>query len=282
MKRVITALLAFAVAGGATVAAADVLDRIRGTETIRLGVRETSAPFSYLDEAGEPAGLAVRLCERVARAIAARHEIPDLKIEYQVVDSKSRFTAISDGTVDLHCGPMTATLERREFLDFSIPYFMDGIGAAFRRDGVQQVDALKGQPIGALANTTAVSFAKDVATPVGSDVVPYPSHYDGLKALGEGKIDIYFGDQGLLLYQLSKVKAEDRTIPITVIQDQFSYEPYSLAMKAGERRLRLEVDRALSEVFLNQEIFTEIEDAMGQFQMSDFAAFLYVLVALPE
>lgn len=262
-------------------ALADALDRIAERGEIRFGVREGSAPFSYRNEAGDAAGLAPRLCLRVAAALSARLGEP-LAVTWVTVDSETRFSAVEQGVVDVHCGPMTQTLARRERLDFSIPYFMDGIGAALRRDGVQELSALAGQPVGALSGTTGVAMAAEWGAPGGSPVIRFDSHRAGLEALARGEVDAYFGDQGLLLHQLAVLKREDRLIPIRVLPDQFSYEPYSLAMAAGERRLRLEVDRALSAAFLTQEVFSDIEAELGEFALSEFAAFLYVLVALPD
>ncbi len=275
--RILLALLLLA----APPAFADALDRIAERGEIRFGVREGSAPFSYRNEAGEAAGLAPRLCLRVAASLSDRLGKP-LAVTWVTVDAETRFSAVEQGLVDVHCGPMTQTLGRRERLDFSIPYFMDGIGAALRRDGVQDLSALVGQPVGALSGTTGVAMAAQWGGPGGSPVIRFDSHRAGLEALAKGEIDAYFGDQGLLLHQLSVLKREDRLIPIRVLPDQFSYEPYSLAMAAGERRLRLEVDRALSAAFLSQEVFSDIEAELGEFALSEFAAFLYVLVALPE
>lgn len=279
MRAVFTTLLLALLAPPAL---ADALDRIGETGTIRIGVREAAAPFSYIDADGAPAGLAIALCDRVVDALAARLGRDAIAKDYVTVDTDTRFDALAEGRVDLHCGPMTASLSRRETLDFSIPYFMDGIGAALRRDGVQAVEDLDGQPVGALTDTTAVELAGEVAGAGGSPVVIFESHRAGLEALGRGEIDVYFGDQGLLLHQLDELKREDRAIPIRVIEDQFSYEPYSLAMKGGERRLRLEVDRALSTIYLDGTIFDLIDATFGEFQLSELAAFLYVLVALPE
>lgn len=282
MSRALFGLIAgFVVASLSPPALADALDRIESEATIRFGVRAASAPFSFRDETGAAAGLAVALCDRVALALERRMGQP-LAVEYVTVDAASRFTAITGGEVDVHCGPMTATLTRRETLDFSVPYFMDGIGVALRREGPQDVGDLGAGAVGALGGTTSVEVARRWGDPGGSPLVEFASHEDGLRALGRGELDAYFGDQGLLLHQLGVLKREDRLIPIRVMDDQFSYEPYALAMKAGEGRLRLEVDRALSEIFLSQEIFTEVEAALGDFQMSELAAFIYVLVALPD
>ncbi len=281
MRRHGTFLAAMLLAAVAGEAAADALDRIAERGEIRFGVRESSAPFSYRTETGEAAGLAVRLCRRVANALSTRLGKP-IAPAFVTVDAKTRFAALAEGRVDVHCGPMTQTLARRETLDFSIPYFMDGIGAALRRDGPQDVTELKGQPVGALAGTTGIAKAAEWGAAGGSKIVEFASHEAGLRALAKGEIDAYFGDQGLLVHQLNELKKEDRLIPIRVMEEQFSYEPYSLAMKAGEGRLRLEVDRALSRAFLSQEVFDDIQAEFGDLALSDFAAFLYVLVALPE
>lgn len=280
--KIILARAAVAAFASVAPAMADALDRIEAEGEIRFGVREAAAPFSYLNDAGAPAGLAVALCKRVAAALAERMGRDPLAVEWVTVDAETRFDALANSKVDIHCGPMTASLKRREVIDFSIPYFMDGVGAALRREGVQDVAALAGEPVGALAGTTAVAIAEDWGAAGGSPIRQFDSHREGLEALGRGEIDVYFGDQGLLLQQLQALKAEDRLIPIRVLSDQYSYEPYSLAMKAGEARLRLEVDRALSSIFLSQEIFDEIDAALGAFELSELAAFLYVLVALPE
>ena len=275
-------LLMAAILGSVQTAKGDVLDDIATRGEIRLGVRAAAAPFSYLDQDGVPAGLAVGLCRRVAAAIQARLALPELKLSYVIVDPVTRFPSLDKGETDLICDPATATLERREIVDFSIPYFMDGIGAALRRDGVGEIEALKGQPVGAVAGTTAVRLAADMAAPVGSPLVEFPDYETGMRALGAGKIDVFFGDQGLLLYQLGALQRVEGELPIHVIDDQLSFEPYALAMRLGEHRLRTEVDRALSALYRSEEIFLEIEDALGPFEMSDLTALIYALMALPE
>lgn len=262
---------------------ADVLDEISARGEIRFGVRMAAAPFSFIDDQGEASGLAVSLCRRVAKSLSRRLGKPQLATTFVPVDSVSRFTAIATGKVDVHCGPMTASLSRRETLDFSIPYFIDGIGIALR-DGsdVDGIEDLSGQTVGALSGTTSVMLAGKIGKSVGSQVQEFPSHRAGLTALAQGEIAIYFGDQGLLLHQVATLKSENPDMQISLTSDQYSYEPYSLSMRTGERRLRLEVDRALSEVYLSQEVFDDIEAALGKFQMSELASILYVMVALPE
>lgn len=263
-------------------AQADVLDEIKQRETIRLGVRAATPPFSALGDAGEPRGLAVALCEKVAEHLQTVLGVAQLRREYIKVDSLTRFSALQNREVDLHCGPMTATLARREIVDFSIPYFIDGIGAALRRGGVKTVGELSGQPVGALAGTTSADFAVALEAETGSKLIEFASYEAGLKALGDGMIDVYFGDHGLLLFQLDALKQADRLIPIKISDEQFTYEPYALAMPLGEQRLRLVVDRVLSEAYRSQAIFADIDRAFGGFEVTDLTTIIYGVMALPE
>ncbi|MEM1297862.1 MAG: amino acid ABC transporter substrate-binding protein [Pseudomonadota bacterium] len=267
---------------GFTDVRADAIDQIVRSETIRIGVRASTPPFSFVDDEGVPRGLAVQLCQRVVTSLERQLGVDKIEIEYVKVDSLTRFDVLENREVDLHCGPMTITLARREIVDFSIPYFIDGIGAALRRGGVQQVADLNGQPIGALAGTTSVALAESLSEATGSKLIEFASYEAGLRALGDGMIDIYFGDHGVLQFQLDALKQKNRLIPIKVSDEQLTYEPYGIAMPAGERRLRLEVDRALSEAYRSQEIFVELERAFGAFEVTDLTTIIYGVTALPD
>ncbi len=129
MKLWAIAIVAAVIGGQAT---ADVLDRIAETGVIRLGVRADATPFSYQSELGEPTGLAVSPCRDAAKEIKAALKLQRMQVEYVEVTAGIRFDKLINGEVDLHCGPTTATLSRRQALDFSIPYFIDGSSLVFR------------------------------------------------------------------------------------------------------------------------------------------------------
>ena len=265
----------------ASQAAADVLDRISETGVIRLGVRTDAPPFSYISQLGEPTGLAVLLCRDAATGIKASLGLETLKVEYVEVTAATRFEKLIDGDVDLHCGPTTATLSRREALDFSIPYFIDGSSVVFRAGHIEMVDDLVSQPVGVLAGTTTEIVVSQLneARNLDMTIMSYDTHVDGLNALQEGEVSAYFGDQAILRYQLGEMRPP---IPLKFSPNQFSFEPYALTMKRGETRLRLEVDSALSKTFASGAIFTHINASMGEVSLSDLALAVYQVVTLPD
>src|SRR5450631_3272470 len=107
-------------------AAAGTLDRMRQDKTIHLGVRDDAPPFSYKDDKGQPAGFIVDLCRAIAHHISGQLNVGELAIDYVPVTASDRFEAIETGKADLLCEPTSATLSRREHVDFSIATFLDG------------------------------------------------------------------------------------------------------------------------------------------------------------
>jgi len=261
--------------------AADVLDRISETGVIRLGVRTDAPPFSYTSQLGEPTGLAVSLCRDAAKQIKSSLGLDKLSVEYVEVTAASRFEKLEAGETDLHCGPTTATLSRRQALDFSIPYFIDGSSVVFRAGFIEMVDDLGGESVGVLSGTTTEVIVSEMSKTRQLDLTiqSYDTHIDGLNALQDGDVSAYFGDQAILRYQLGEMRP---AIPLKFSPNQFSFEPYALAMKRGESRLRLEVDAALSQTFASGAIFTHINASLGEVTLSDLALAVYQVVTLPE
>ncbi len=275
-------LAIFALAVALPVAAiGDVLDDIAASGKITLGYRTDAPPFSYKSELGEPAGLAVDLCRIAAQEVRKALGMAAIEVSYQPVTAAERFDALTTRRIDLLCGPTTQTLKRREALDFSIPYFIDGSSVVFRAGPMTEVSDLAGEPVGVLAGTTTEAVVRDISVRDGLDLTltTYATHLDGLAALERGEISAYFGDQAILRYQLGRMRP---VVPLQFSTSQYSFEPYALTMKRGETRLRLEVDRALSSAFSDGTIYTLISASLGEVTLSDLALSVYEVVALPE
>src|SRR5262245_46597312 len=120
-RGLVALFLAGALAGiGATDAAAGTLDLIRKDKAIRIAYRDDAPPFSYKDSNGQPAGYMVDLCRAVAKKVAQQLQTSSLKIVYVPVTAANRFETIQQNKADLLCEATSATLARRELVDFSI------------------------------------------------------------------------------------------------------------------------------------------------------------------
>src|SRR5438874_12113170 len=95
------------------------LSAIKTAHTVRLGYREASPPFSFLDQTGRPIGYSLELCEAIVDEIGVEVDQPSLKIDYVKVTSETRIPAVLDNKIDLECGSTTANAERSRRVAFS-------------------------------------------------------------------------------------------------------------------------------------------------------------------
>src|SRR5271165_5265281 len=102
------------------------LASIKANHVVHLGYRESSPPFSFLDQANRPIGYSLEICEAIVDEIGAEVDESDLKIEYVKVTSDSRIPAVLQKQVDLECGSTTANVERAKQVAFSPMTFVAG------------------------------------------------------------------------------------------------------------------------------------------------------------
>jgi polar amino acid transport system substrate-binding protein/glutamate/aspartate transport system substrate-binding protein len=284
IKRCLWALsiAATAAAFGLGSAAAGTLDKLRHDKTLRIAYRTDAPPFSFADAIGEPAGFMVDLCRSVGKNLAAQLNLNDLKVDYVLVTAADRFEAIETGKADLLCEPTSATLSRREHVDFSIPTFVDGASLLVAGEGPSEFGALAGKKIGVLAGTTTEQSLRDTlaSAKINAEIVPAKTHEEGLAMIDHGTIAAYFGDRAILAYLASKSSAPGK---LRLAENYLSVEPYALALAHGDSDFRLAVDRALSQIYRSGEIAAVFGHAFGsQTQPSDTLKTLYLISALPE
>jgi polar amino acid transport system substrate-binding protein/glutamate/aspartate transport system substrate-binding protein len=267
---------------GLAVAEAGALDRIGQDKAVRIAYREDAPPFSFKDKIGEPSGFMVDLCRAVAKKLAEQRNLSELKVVYVPVTATDRFEAIAQHKADLLCEPTTATLSRREQVDFSIPTFLDGASLMVRSDGPKNLRDLAGKKIGVLAGTTTEEALRNTLkeAKIAGEVVTAKTHAEGLAMLDEGKISAYFGDRSILLFLIKESKAPEK---LRLADDYLSVEPYALALPRGDSDFRLAVDRALSNIYRSGEIGSIFERTFGgKAKPSQILQTLYLISSLPD
>ncbi len=242
----IAGLLAAALAQPVMADSAATLERIKEKKEIRLGFREDAAPFSYIEN-GKPAGYSVAVCLEVANALQQNLKMPELTMAFVPVTAENRFDAITKGAIDLLCEATSATLTRRETMDFSIPTFVSGASLAIRPDGPTSFDAVAGKKIGVLGGTTTQDDLNTTLKEqnVSADVVGVHTHDEGFEMLKKGDITAYFADRTILQERL---RNDPATSGLLLADNYLTIEPYALAMPI-DHDFRLAVDRALSRLF---------------------------------
>jgi ABC-type amino acid transport substrate-binding protein len=263
-------------------AEAGTLDKVRQDKALRIAYRDDAPPFSFTDSTGLPVGFMVDLCQSVAKHIGEQLNVGDLKVTYVLVTAANRFDAIENGKADLLCEPTSATLSRREHVDFSIATFVDGASLLVAGDGPGDFGALSGKKIGVLAGTTTEQGLRDTlaSASIAAEVVPAKTHEEGLAMLDKGEIVAYFADRAILSYLASKSSDSSK---LRLADNYFSLEPYALALARGDEDFRLAVDRALSHIYRSGEIATVFAHTFGnEAPPSDTLKTLYLVSALPD
>jgi ABC-type amino acid transport substrate-binding protein len=123
------------------------LKKINDSAEIRIGYRENSPPFAFLDAQRKPLGYSLDLCEIVVEEIAAELG-KDIRVVRQAVTPENRFDLVNSGEVDLECGSTTNNLERRKTMAFSPTMFVTGTKLLVRRgSGILNFRDLAGKTV---------------------------------------------------------------------------------------------------------------------------------------
>ena len=88
------------------------LKKIKDTATIRLGVRDSSLPFSYFDDKQSYQGYSIDLCLKVVKAVQRQLGLTSLNVRMVPVTVATHIPLIANGAIDLECGNTTNNVER--------------------------------------------------------------------------------------------------------------------------------------------------------------------------
>ncbi|MCW5621376.1 MAG: amino acid ABC transporter substrate-binding protein [Burkholderiales bacterium] len=261
--------------------AAGAMDAISQTGTIRMGYLTSAPPFSF-ERNGEPAGYSVELCQAVATDIGQQLG-RTLRIEWVALSLQNRLSAVQEGRVHVECGTTTWTLSRQEQVDFSLMTFIDGGTVLVRADEpIMNLKDLAGKRIGTVPGTTTEANLKRALTrqALTAEVVAVDSPDRGLAMLSAGELDGYASDRLVLL---GLGLTTEGMKELRLLDEDFSVEPYALALPRNDPDLRLAVNRGLARLYRDggiEPIFERWFSLLGD--PSVLLAALYYLQGIPE
>jgi len=259
MKRSLTlAALVAAVFAVALPAAAQELTgtmkKIKDTGTISIGHRESSIPFSYLDDKQQPIGYAMDLCMKIVDAVKAELKMPNLKVALQPVTSANRIPLMQNGTIDLECGSTTNSVERQKQVAFGPTYFVINVTAAVKKDsGIRTLAELNGKTISTTSGTTAVPLMKKYEKTSNIDVkeIYGKDHAESMQLLATGRTAAFVMDDILLAGQIAN---QQNPGDFFIIPESLREEPYSMMLRREDPQFKALVDRAVGAVMKSGEI----------------------------
>jgi ABC-type amino acid transport substrate-binding protein len=234
------ALPAFAFAQTST------LDKIKQTGTMTLAYRESSIPFSYLDDKAQPTGFGFEICEKIAERVKAVTGRADLKKQYQAVTSANRIPLLQNGTIDIECGSTTNNSERAKQVTFAINYFYTGTRFLVKTGTqVNKLADLAGKTVVSTTGTTNYQIIRRLNEEgkLGIDLLGAKDHAESALMVQTGRA-LAFGMDDILLYGL-RASAQNPS-DLAVVGEPIQVEPYAIMVRKDDPAFKKLVDDTLA------------------------------------
>lgn len=246
-------MLAGAATLSATVAAAQdgsTLDAVLARGHLIVGTGSTNAPWHFKSADDQLQGFDVDMGHIIADALFGDPNA----VEYVNQSSDARIPNITTGKVDITCQFLTVTGERAQQVNFTIPYYREGVGLMMRAGGdYADYEALK-----AAGSDITVAVLQNVyAEEMVHAALPEATvdQYDAVdliyQALGSGRADAAATDQSSIAWYMLQN-------PDQYVDAGYSWNPqsYACAVKRGDQDWLNFVNTALHEAMTGVEFAT--------------------------
>ncbi len=186
------------------VQAEDLLDSVKASGVLKVGMEGTYPPFGYRNAQGQLDGFDVA----VARAVA---EKMGLKAQFVTTEWSGIIAGLQAGKFDVIVNQVSMTPARKQELDFTPPYVYSAVQVLQRSNDQREfasLDALKGKSVGVTLGSNYAELAKSVS---GIQVQTYPGTSENLRDLAAGRIDAALNDRLMLPYLIKNANLPLRT-----------------------------------------------------------------------
>ncbi|SEE01715.1 amino acid ABC transporter substrate-binding protein [Bradyrhizobium erythrophlei] len=250
--------LAFAAALGASQAQAEeltgTLKNIKDTGAITLGYRDSSIPFSYLDDNQKPVGYAMDICYKIVDAIKKELKLDKLEVKLNPVTSATRIPLMANGTVDLECGSTTNNAERQKQVSFTNSHFLTASRYVTKKASkINSIDDLKGKTVVSTAGTTNIKQLTEanLARGLSINIIPAKDHAEAFLMVETDRAVAFVMDDILLASLVAGSKSPDDYV---ISKDAFSKpEPYGIMLRKDDAPFKKVVDAATAALYTSAE-----------------------------
>lgn len=230
------------------------LKKIKDTGIVKIGHRDASIPFSYLDDKQRPIGYGIDICLKIVDAVKAELKMPNIKVEFVPVTSQTRIPILTGGNIDMECGSTTNSVERQKQVAFAPTYFMTGTKIIVKKNsGIKGYDDLKGKTVVFTQGTTNERAMKayNDEKKLGINFIPAKDHAESFLAVETGRAAAFPMDD-ILLYGL-RANAKNPA-DYQVVGEFLSDDPYAIMMRKDDPAFKKLVDNAVIALYKSGEI----------------------------
>ena len=232
------------------------LKKIKVSGKIILGVRDSSVPFSYLDDQQAYQGYSIDICLKIVDSLRKQLAMPDLKVVMNPVTSATRIPLTTNGTIDLECGSTSNNLERQKQVAFAPTTFVSGARLLSKKSSnITTFADLKGKTVASTSGTNILKQLTKINTEknLGMKIMPTKDHSEGYLMVETGRSVAFAMDDILLASFAANAKSPG---DYSISKDAITVEPYAIMLRQGDNEFKKSVDSAVTALFKSGEINT--------------------------
>lgn len=207
-----------------------------GAGKLYVGTNAEFQPFEYLQD-GEIVGFDVDLMEEIAKLMGK-------EIEWKNIAFDGLLPALQAKKLDVIIAGMTATEERKKFVNFSQTYYESNQMMLVNKENpaVKSFEELKGHDVGVVLGYTGDIAVSEIE---GVKVHRYNATSEAIMALKAQKVEVVVLDS-----EPAKNYAKQNP-ELALINTDVAKEEYAIAVGKNDTALVEEIDKALTELKAN-------------------------------
>jgi glutamate/aspartate transport system substrate-binding protein len=230
------------------------LKKVKETGTITLGFRDSSIPFSYLDDNQKPVGFAMDICYRIVDAVKKELKLDKLDVKLNPVTSSTRIPLLANGTIDLECGSTTNNAERQKQVWFTNTHFLTATRFVSKKSSkLNAIDDLKGKPVVSTSGTTNIKQLTEAnaARNLGVNIIAANDHAEAFLMVETDRAVAFVMDDILLAALVAGSKDPSAYVIST---EAFSKpEPCGVMLRKDDPAFKNVVDAATAALYQSEE-----------------------------
>jgi glutamate/aspartate transport system substrate-binding protein len=230
------------------------LKKVKETGTITLGFRDSSIPFSYLDDNQKPVGFAMDICYRIVDAVKKELKLDRLDVKLNPVTSSTRIPLLANGTIDLECGSTTNNAERQKQVWFTNTHFLTATRFVSKKSSkLNAIDDLQGKPVVSTSGTTNIKQLTEAnaARNLGVNIIAANDHAEAFLMVETDRAVAFVMDDILLAALVAGSKDPSAYVIST---EAFSKpEPCGVMLRRDDPAFKKVVDAATAALYQSEE-----------------------------
>jgi len=257
IRKSLAAVAALALLAAVPASAQDLtgtLKKIKDSGTITIGHRETSIPFSYLDDKQQPIGYSMDICAAVVEEVKKELGLAQLAVKYNPVTPQTRIPLMSNGTIDLECGSTTNTLTRQKQVGFAPVTFITGTKLLVKKSSkIKSYKDLRNKTVVVTQGTTNERIIKALSDKDNLNIkfLNAKDHGESFLTVESGRAVAFSMDDILLYGLIAKAKTPK---DYEVVGDYLSYDPYGMMYRKGDEDFGVVIRRAIGRLMASGDI----------------------------